>query len=278
MAPPRATNAGPPRKRALKAVPEIGKAARIEEAKKTEVVNGVALGKNKLYQQLQREHTSGPDLPPGVHRPWLPLPEEVPPKPKREPKMEYPGIGNARDGHGEWQLHTSFDPDDPMVPLGREWRIRWVPPDERRCIARSVGKSSQWMGNRCALYAIKGGKVCRYHGGNIPNVKKAAQAALAIAALPAAEKLIHIALNKRGVSDSDRIKAIIQILDRAGVEGKQTIEVELSLWQKTLQTVYSATLATEGEGAPGQELIEGEDYELDDEADDESDLEDGDDD
>jgi hypothetical protein len=98
-------------------------------------------------------------------------------------------------------------------------------------------------------------------------VKKAAQAALAVAALPAAEKLIHIALTKRDVSDSDRIKALIQILDRAGVEGKQTVTVELALWQQTLQTVYANNLAEDGEEIPGRELVEGVDYVLDDEED-----------
>ena len=228
------------------------------------------LGKNKAHIERQQGHPLGPDMPPGLPLAHLPEGTVVPPKPTTEPEMAFPGTGHHRQGHPEWQLWTDFG-EDGQTAINREWRVRWVPPEERRCIARGVGKTNNWQGNRCTQRALRGAKVCRFHGGNLPNVKKAAQAALATAALPAAEKLIHIALRKGGVSDSDRIKAIIQILDRAGVEGKQTVTVELALWQQTLQSVYANNLAEEGEEIPGRELVEGVDYEID-----EEDLEDGD--
>lgn len=223
------------------------------------------LGINRQHDLEQQVHNSGPDMPPGVALAWLPKPEEVPPKPDYEPEMDYPGPGYYREGGPEWQLYTEFDPDAPElgVALFREWRVRWVPPNTRRCQVRATGRTNNWQGNRCTIPAIKGGKVCRYHGGSLPSVKKAAQAALATAALPAAEKLIHIALTKRGVSDADRIKAIIQILDRAGVEGKTKLEIELPLWQKTLQGIY-ADAAPKGAEIPGRELEEGVDYILED--------------
>lgn len=224
------------------------------------------LGKNARHKAEQAIHNSGPDLPSGLALDWLPKPDEVPPKPKGEPDIEYPGTGHSRLGHGEWCLFSEFDPAELGLVVSREWRARWVPPDEKRCVARAVGKTNNWMGNRCTRPRLKGARVCRYHGGALPNVKKAAQAALATAALPAAEKLIHIALKKGGVSDADRIKAIIQILDRAGVEGKTTIEIELPLWQKTLQGIY-ADVAPEGSEIPGRELEEGVDYILDDDED-----------
>jgi hypothetical protein len=237
-----------PAKRALRAVPDP---------------EPQPLGRNKAHAERQKTtYPLGPDMPPGLPLSHLPAGTVVPPKPKTEPKAEYPGSPARRDGHPEWQLYTTFSDENPVLAVSREWRVRWVPPDERRCQARGVGKSNHWQGNRCVLLAIKGAKVCRFHGGNLPNVKKAAQTALAIAALPAAEKLIHIALKKGGVSDADRIKAIIQILDRAGVSGQQTVTVELSLWQKTLQSVYANNLAEEGEEIPGRELVEGEDYEV----------------
>lgn len=233
------------------------------------------LGKNKAHQERQRGYPLGPDMPPGLPLAHLPEGTVVPPKPKTEPKMDYPGTPARRDGHGEWQLYTTFDEVDPMKVLSREWRVRWVPPDERRCQARGVGKTNPWQGNRCTIAALKGARVCRYHGGNLPNVKKAAQTALAMAALPAAERLIHIALRKRDVSDADRLKAIIQILDRAGVEGKQTVTLELAPWQATLQSIYANNLATEGEETPGRELVEGVDYVLEESDDDDDDASDG---
>jgi hypothetical protein len=271
----------PPRKRALASVPALEPETPKRVSRKAvrqlpPDEQPVPLGKNKRHQEEQKLHNSGPDLPPGLALSWLPKPEEVPPKPKTEPKMDWPGTGHARAGGPEWQLYTEFDKstDELGVPLYREWRERWVPPTERRCIARATGRTNNWQGNRCTIARIKGGKVCRFHGGALPVVKKAAQAALAMAALPAAEKLIQIALTKKGVTDADRIKAIIQILDRAGVEGKQTIEIELPLWQKTLQAIYAGSLAPEGSEVPGLELEEGVDYVVEDEEEAEDDGED----
>lgn len=251
---------GQPRKRAnraLKAVPDRPPVEALREEPSR-------LGKNAQHRLDQQQRPLGPDMPPGKPLPHLPDGMYVPPKPTAEPQMEYPGVGHARRGNPEWQLWTEFGPDGETA-LNREWRVRWVPPEDRRCQARSIGRTNNWQGNRCTQRALNGARVCRFHGGTIPNVKKAAQAALATAALPAAEKLIHIALKKRDVSDADRLKAIIQILDRAGVEGKQTVTVELALWQQTLQQVYANNIAQEGEEVPGRELVEGVDYVLDDE-------------
>jgi hypothetical protein len=282
----------PPRKRApLRAVPDVEEAPpeRSARAKRTNPdarpngkgadspvkkweAAGRPVGKNRQHNEAMAVHNHGPDLPPGKAVAWLPSADEVPPKPTTEPAMEWPGLGHMRDGHPEWQLRTIFVSDDKHalktafeagedIVVRREWQVRWVPPDERRCNARAVGKISEWMGNRCTMKAIKGGRVCQAHGGRLSTVRKAAQATLARAALPAAEKLVHIALNKRGVSDADRIKAIVQILDRAGVEGRQTIELEVKPWQAVLERVYSDV-----SGVPiDAEEVEGVDYEVDDE-------------
>lgn len=269
----------PPRKRALKAVPDSPVEVPEKPVKEKPSLRGenspVAkwnragrpIGKNLAKKIAQAEFNSGPDMPPGKSLSWLPTAEEVPPKPKEPPQMEYPGIGYVRIGNPEWQLYSEIAPDardlaaegKPWI-LWREWRVRWVPPEEKRCQARSIGKFSEYMGNRCTMKSIRGGRVCISHGGKLATVKKAAQAALAVAALPAAEKLIHIALTKRGVADSDRIKAIVQILDRAGVEGKQTIEIEVAPWQKVLERVYAAETGS----VIDAEEVEGLDYELDD--------------
>lgn len=260
----------------LRAVPDLSKpapngngkgdASSIEKWKKA----GRPLGKNKQRALEQTVHNSGPDMPPGRYMSWLPKPEEVPPKPEEDPAdvLEWPGHGHSRDGRAEWQLHTYLYPDcreresrgEPWI-IERKWEVRWVPPDNRRCQARSIGKFSEWMGNRCTVLAIKGGRVCRTHGGKLTTVRKAAQAALAQAALPAAERLIHMALKKRDIADADRLRAILAILDRAGVEGRQTVELEIKPWQEVLERAYAAET-----GRPiTEEELEGVDFELDEE-------------
>lgn len=266
-----------PRKRApLRAVPDPklegkqpsgnGKGADSSIAKFK--ASGRKVGKNRQNNLDQQVLNSGPDMPPGKALSWLPKAEEVPAKPTEPAEMEWPGPPHFHAGHGEWQLYSEIAPDakeryargEPYV-LFREWRIRWVPPDGQRCKARSIGKFSTYMGNRCTMKAIKGGTVCTTHGGKLATVRKAAQATLARAALPAAEKLVHMALTKKGVSDTDRIKALVQILDRAGVAGRQTIELEVRPWQEVLERVY-----TDATGQPvDAEEVEGLDYEIDDE-------------
>jgi hypothetical protein len=257
----------PPRKRAprkLAAVPEPTPEVEPEEAPKRKAPytifkeRGGGIGKNRAHKLEQAKFNHGPDLAPGIFLKHLPSAEQVPPKPTTEPEMDYPGTPHRTDGHPEWALLTEFDEDE--NPIKRSWVVRWVPPEERRCKARTIGRTARYQGNRCATPAIKGGRVCKHHGGTLTNVKKAAQTALAMAALPAAEKLIHIAIKKSGVSDADRIKAIVQILDRAGVEGRQTVEIEIAPWQKVLERVYADGQDKTIDG----ELVEGEDYEVDD--------------
>lgn len=231
---------------------------------------GRPLGQNAARKLSQQQYTSGPDMPPGRPLTWLPTPEEVPPKPTGPPPdLPWPGPPYPRSGHTEWQLRTYFLPDAKELFLAKEphvdyrqWEPRFVPPDERRCQARSIAKIGDWQGNRCSMTAIRGGRVCPTHGGNLENVKKAAQRALARAALPAAEKLIHIAITKKGVTDTDRLRAIIEILNRAGVEGKHTIELEIKPWQDVLQRVYASET---GGASVTSEETEGEDFYLEDE-------------
>lgn len=141
-----------------------------------------------------------------------------------------------------------------------ETRVRLVPPDEMRCVAKAIGRDNPWRGNRCARIRVKGAVVCRTHGGTLPNVKKAAQRRLAMAALPASERLIHIALVKKKVSNRDRIRALLEVLDRAGVRGVQTIEIELKPWQQILQAVYGEMDPQAAEETAEEQ--EGIDYEI----------------
>lgn len=193
----------------------------------------------------------------------------IPPAPVKSRKQNrQPGDprSNPHRRHlenGPFEDQTWHEIDEATAePTGRtEIRKRPIPyPEERRC--RAIVKRGQWSGNRCCAWAIRGGVVCRAHGGNMPSVKKAAQRRLAMAADPAAAKLIHIALNKPGVEDRDRIKALLAILDRAGIGGNVTIELEVKPWQDVLRRIAGRSASAEGGVL---ELEEGVDYTVDDE-------------
>jgi hypothetical protein len=141
---------------------------------------------------------------------------------------------NVNSGIEEEQVWS--DPEDRSITK-LVWRR--VGPDDKRCTTIIKSKTSPWLGNRCCANAIHGSTVCYYHGGRLPSVKKAAQRRLAMAALPAADRLIYMALKQKKMSDSDRLKAILAILDRAGVEGKATVEIEVKPWQDALQSLMA---------------------------------------
>ena len=171
-------------------------------------------------------------------------------------------LGRLRSGpsavNGEWERQKHTDENGRITYVERR-----VPVEENRCTAKIVGKENPWRGNRCTALHIKGARVCKVHGGSLPNVKKAAQRRLAMAADPAAARLIFIALEKKRVSDSDRIRALLAVLDLAGIQGKQTIEIELKPWQAILQKVYGHL--DDGNGTI--ELEEGVDYTVDEDTD-----------
>lgn len=143
-----------------------------------------------------------------------------------------------------------------------EQRWRLVCRDDIRCRALVRASTNPWRGNQCPRPCIKGAPVCGSHGGNLPNVKKSAARRLAMASDPAAEKLIHMALTDKSVSDEIRLKALIQILDRAGIAGKTTLELEIKPWQSVLQKIYGSMNGSEAADDSTLELEEGVDYEV----------------
>ncbi len=153
-------------------------------------------------------------------------------------EMDLDVFGRKRAGQNsnslEEEEQTWTNPDDPS-DTKTVWRR--VPPDDRRCPKIIKSALSPWRGNQCVQSVIHGGPVCVAHGGRLPNVKKAAQARLAMAALPAADRLIYMALRKPKMSDGDRLRALAMILDRAGVEGKATLEIEVKPWQEALKAL-----------------------------------------
>ncbi len=62
-------------------------------------------------------------------------------------------------------------------------------------------------GNPCTAYAIKGGSVCRVHGGSAPQVRAAALRRLLEAVDPAAGELIRIGLHAK----QEAVRADLQV-------------------------------------------------------------------
>lgn len=110
-------------------------------------------------------------------------------------------------------------------------------PPSVKCSAKS-----HRTGEPCNNYAIRGGTVCRWHGGQLPTVKKSARENVEIArhellkktldtliaASPeVAEKLIALATaNPDTISPAVLVKAQMAVLDRAGLGPTSKVETE----------------------------------------------------
>lgn len=82
-------------------------------------------------------------------------------------------------------------------------------------------------GEPCRKPAIKGGAVCATHGGSAPQVRDAAKRRLLEAVDPLMAELIRLAL--KAESESVRVSAAKDALDRAGYGAKQIIESEVTV-------------------------------------------------
>ena len=83
-------------------------------------------------------------------------------------------------------------------------------------------------GDPCGNRAIRGGSVCRFHGGAAPQVRRAAFVRLVMESDPAAAELIAIYKDKRNPI-AVRLRAIEGILDRAGITARQEIDVDVQI-------------------------------------------------
>lgn len=81
-------------------------------------------------------------------------------------------------------------------------------------------------GQPCKAQAIRGGNVCRVHGGSAPQVRRAAMQRLLAAVDPAAGELVRIALH--GESEPVRLNAIKELFARAGFGEADKLEVTLT--------------------------------------------------
>ena len=80
-------------------------------------------------------------------------------------------------------------------------------------------------GTHCKAYAIKGGTVCRVHGGSAPQVKAAAMKRLLDAVDPVAGELVKMAMGDK--RDSVKLAAAKDVLDRAGIGEPARSEVTI---------------------------------------------------
>lgn len=92
----------------------------------------------------------------------------------------------------------------------------------RRCTAyaRSTGQ-------RCGNAPIKGGTVCKFHGGGAPAVRQKAKLRLAALVDPAIATLGRVMVTAE--RDQDKLRAAEAILDRAGHPRAARIEGRVSL-------------------------------------------------
>lgn len=94
----------------------------------------------------------------------------------------------------------------------------------RRCTA----KLSNGSGERCRKWAIRGGNVCATHGGRAKQTVEKARRRLAENADRGAKQLLKLAFDQKQSADI-RLKATLQLLDRAGVNAKTSVEVEVGV-------------------------------------------------
>jgi len=143
-----------------------------------------------------------------------------------------PGIGQERwaTKKGKRQKYVAKFPDGRVE---EHWLA--VPPKNRRCRAKI--RSGPYEGQRCRKLALRGAKVCLSHGGQLPMVKLAAEKRLLAASDLAVKGLINMAFDKKGVEDANRIRAMLAILDRAGLDGKQSVTIEVKPWQEALRAI-----------------------------------------
>lgn len=117
---------------------------------------------------------------------------------------EPPGTLSAKRPKG---LARDQDPMDAHDP--RNLKFQGTARVAQKCVARNKA------GQPCGRYAVAGTTVCRFHGGNAPQVRR--KAALRLAAL--VEPAIGVLAREMVQADksSDKQRAANSILDRAGI-------------------------------------------------------------
>lgn len=175
------------------------------------------------------------------------------------------GVGNTSgdQGHLDWMEENGglveIDPEEEGLPFpaklqwsglvedeGSPWQ---VPPPDKRCNGRAyvrdedgdyvVDADGRRIKRPCLCWPIRGGTVCLAHGGGRKAVIKNANERLLGAVDRATGQLIKI-IEDQDTEDSDRIRAISQLLDRVGVRADAEIDTEQPGWKKVLAELYES--------------------------------------
>lgn len=107
-------------------------------------------------------------------------------------------------------------------------------------------------GDQCGNAAIRGGTVCRFHGGSAPQVRAKAQVRNLMAADKLMAALLKIALDERQPALT-RLVAIRDGLDRAGLGARQTVDLDVQVGGKLSvydQVVLDSTVPINGPKPP----------------------------
>lgn len=128
---------------------------------------------------------------------------------------------------------------EPVVKWSEEWWANAKPEVQaHRCTAHRKN------GDRCKRAAISGGRVCTHHGGKAPPAQRAARRRLEEATDRMARELLGIATSAE--SESVRLQAIRDALDRGGVTAKTAVELSAKPrepWEDVFDGIATTTRA-----------------------------------
>lgn len=100
---------------------------------------------------------------------------------------------------------------------------------QTRCTAR------RRSGTECKNWAIRGGNVCRMHGGGAPQVKKKAAQRIAEAADDAAALLVQFMEDPKN-DLKVRTQIAQDLLNRAGYAGTKSVDLTVSRFDELVET------------------------------------------
>lgn len=133
--------------------------------------------------------------------------------------------------------------------MGEMWK------DGRTPKVQCTAKTSS--GYPCKRPPIKGGTVCRTHGGAAPQVRAAAQVRILMASDMAARKLIEL-MSSPKVDDRVKLAAARDLLDRANLSGTQAVEVTVEKGKSFEDFVLEASIEIDGDSDDELDSITGD--------------------
>lgn len=161
-----------------------------------------------------------------------------------EPDESQRPPGFIYDVHYQW--------DGLAEEVNVEFFESFLRPGQRRCNGTAYVRDQsgmyiidqQWerITRPCLSYPARGTVVCHAHGAKIPQVKAAAERVLAEAAEVVALRLVGLTGTvdeiKQAIDQKVRLAAMNSVLDRVGIKGGSTVEVQLPGYKKVLESMF----------------------------------------